>query len=383
MKKWFIHIGTFVALSALAGLIVIVSGIMPIKASSGHWPTTDWLLEFAMSRSVATHSVGIAAPSNLSEPAMVMKGAGHFETGCAACHGSPIWKKPRVAQRLRPIPPELSGKIADWTPEELFYIVKHGVLFTGMPSFPSQERDDEVWAVVAFLLQFPRIDEADYRELVYGKQGVATDEVPHAVIDICARCHGLDGAGRETSAFPRLDGLHADYFIAAMQAYSTGKRRSGIMEPIAGRLSDDEVSEIAAYYSRRRDVASKSEEGGEPVREANEDSRVAIERGELIAQNGLPEQGVGACIACHRADGEQHSADVKEHNPNYAVLNGQFADYLVLQLTLFKQRRRGGSDYAKLMHPVADGLKLDQMQDVSAYYASLPEGTTPAEQSDK
>jgi cytochrome c553 len=221
---------------------------------------------------------------------------------------------------------------------------------------------------VAFLRQLPQIDEAEYRELVFGKQGVATAEVPHAVIDICARCHGIDGEGRETSAFPRLDGLHADYFLAAMQAYSTGKRRSGIMEPIAGRLNDDEVDEVAAYYSRRRDVAAKTEEGGEPVREIDEDARVAIEKGELIAQNGLPEQGVGACIACHRAD-------VEEHNPNYAVLNGQFADYLVLQLTLFKQRQRGGSDYAKLMHSVADGLKLDQMRDVAAYYALLPEDT--------
>jgi len=368
MKRWFIHIGTFVTLSAAAGLFVVVSGIMPIKASSGHWPITEWFLSFAMSRSVSTHSVGIEIPPDLDERARVMKGAGHFETGCAACHGSPIWKKPRVAQRLSPLPPELSTKIAEWTPEELFYIVKHGVLFTGMPAFPSQERDDEVWAVVAFLLQLPQIDEADYRELVFGKETVASDEVPRAVIDNCARCHGIDGRGRGTSAFPRLDGLHADYFIAAMEAYSTGKRRSGIMEPIAGRVSDDEVSEIAAFYSRRRDITGPPADGGEADRQANKHALGAIQRGELIAQDGLPEQGVGACIACHRSK-------VDDHNPNYPVLQSQFADYLVLQLMLFQQRQRGGSDYAKLMHPVADGLKLEQMQDVAAYYASLREGT--------
>lgn len=368
MKSWFIHIGTFVMLAAVAGVLVIVSGAVPIKASSGHWPITKWVLEFSMSRSVATHSMGIQAPPNLSDEAMVMKGAGHYEFGCAVCHGSPDWTRPRVAQQLRPIPPALPTKIADWKPEELFYIVKHGILFTGMPAFPSQKRDDEVWAVVAFLLQFPWIDEAGYLELVDGNNAVSMDDVPHAVIDSCARCHGIDGRGRDTSAFPRLAGLHADYFVAAMQAYSTGERHSGIMEPIAARLNDDDFHEIADFYSRRHDAARTPAEGNDAASSVNAETQAAFRRGEIIAQNGLPEQGVGACIACHRLNRD-------EHNPNYPVLNGQFAEYLVLQLNLFKQRHRGGSEYAHLMHPVADGLKLEQMQDVAVYYASFG-GTT-------
>ena len=142
------------------------------------------------------------------------------------------------------------------------------------------------------------------------------------------------------------------------------------MEPIAGRVSDDEIREIAAYYSRRRDGTATPAEGGEADRQADNDSLGAIQRGALIAQDGLPEPGVGACIACHQSN-------VDEHNPNYPVLQGQFADYLVLQLMLFQQRHRGGSEYAKLMHPVADGLTLEQMQDVAAYYASLQEGEKP------
>ncbi|MEX0819577.1 MAG: c-type cytochrome [Pirellulaceae bacterium] len=368
MKSWFIHIGTFVMLAAVAGVVVMVSGAVPIKASSGHWPITKWVLEFSMSRSVSTHSMGIQAPPNLGDEAMVMKGAGHYESGCAPCHGSPNWTKPRVAQRLTPVPPALPAKITNWKPEELFYIVKHGVLFTGMPAFPSQKRDDEVWGVVAFLLQFPQLDRARYRELVDGTEAVPKADVPLAVLKSCAGCHGIAGQGRETSAFPRLGGLHVEYFVAAMQAYSTGKRHSGIMEPISGRLSDDEIREIADFYTRRRDAARTPAEGDDLASAANEDKLAAIRRGETIAQSGLPEQEVGACIACH-------SAIRDEHNPNYPVLNGQFADYLVLQLSLFKQRHRGGSEYAELMHPIADGLKLEQMQNVAAYYASL-EGNT-------
>jgi cytochrome c553 len=57
-------------------------------------------------------------------------------------------------------------------------------------------------------------------------------------------------------------------------------------------------------------------------------------------------------------------------NPAYPLLEGQYADYLVLQLELFAERRRGGSPYAPLMHHVVDRLDEQQMRDVAAFYAS-------------
>jgi cytochrome c553 len=53
---------------------------------------------------------------------------------------------------------------------------------------------------------------------------------------------------------------------------------------------------------------------------------------------------------------------------------GQYADYFVLQLQLFKAQQRGGSDYAHIMRRVAAGLSLAQMRDVACYYASLTPG---------
>ena len=54
------------------------------------------------------------------------------------------------------------------------------------------------------------------------------------------------------------------------------------------------------------------------------------------------------------------------------MLAGQYPDYLVLQLELFKGGQRGGSAYAHLMKPVATRLTPEQMRDVALYYASLP-----------
>src|SRR5690606_30483543 len=149
-RWWLVRVGLALPLLALAGFLVAASGIIPIKASSGHWAITEWFLEFSMSRSVATHSLGIKTPP-LDDPALILKGAGHYENGCMPCHGSPALPYPRVAWSMTPPPPNLTRSISEWKPKELFYIVKHGVKFTGMPAWPSQVRDDEVWAMVAFL----------------------------------------------------------------------------------------------------------------------------------------------------------------------------------------------------------------------------------------
>ncbi|QEG33372.1 c-type cytochrome [Bythopirellula goksoeyrii] len=361
MKRWLIPIGVFVTGAIVLGLLVMASGIIPIKASTGHWAITKRFLTFAMARSISTHSVGIEAPENLDEPALVMKGAGHFELGCAFCHGSPVWQKPRVAQQLSPTPPNLNAAASNWSPEELFYLVKHGINFTGMPAFPSQQRDDEVWSVVAFLLKLPEIEPVDYRALVSSDLSKATSTTPLAIVETCANCHGLDGTGRGTGAFPRLAGMSEPYLVATLQAYQRGARHSGIMEPIAARLNQVQIKEIASHYSQQEPFAIPKV--SEPDVSGKHASQAAVVRGKRIAQEGIPEQEVGACIACHKLDRA-------EQNPNYPALKGQVADYLVLQLQLFQQRNRGGTEYAELMHPMSDNLKLDQMRDVAEYYAS-------------
>jgi cytochrome c553 len=56
----------------------------------------------------------------------------------------------------------------------------------------------------------------------------------------------------------------------------------------------------------------------------------------------------------------------------YPHLAGQYAEYLALQLRLFKDDRRGGTPYAHIMRMVAGRLTPAQMRAVAAYYASLP-----------
>jgi mono/diheme cytochrome c family protein len=166
-------------------------------------------LHFTMRRSVATNSLGADVPP-LDHLDLVLKGAMHYETGCRSCHGSPGRPLPRIPQQMTPHPPELPPRIGELKARELFYVVKHGVKFTGMPAWPTQKRDDEIWAVVAFLQKMPELDDAAYRRLVHGPPPPSapietlggTTQLPHALTQSCARCHGHDGLGRGSGAFP-------------------------------------------------------------------------------------------------------------------------------------------------------------------------------------
>lgn len=367
-KRRLVPIAVFLGSLALLGAFLVLSGIIPLKASSGHWAVTRGFLNFAMRRSVVTHSIGIEAPP-LDDPALVLRGAGHYETACRPCHGAPGFRRPVIAQEMTPHPPYLPPVIPQWTPEQLFYIVKYGVKFTGMPAWPALEREDEVWSVVAFLRALPEMSPEAYRRLARNEAGEAPgaeapvygllgpEEVPAAVETSCARCHGADGLGRGVGAFPRLAGQRPAYLFAALRAYARGERNSGIMEPIAAGLSVDEMRALARYYSRLEVPVP-------PPAALPAEVRASIARGEAIAHRGLAGEGVPSCADCHGP------GDLLR-NPFYPDLAGQYANYLVSQLELFKQEARGGSVYAHLMHPTADRLTPEQMRDVAQYYASL------------
>lgn len=367
MKRWLVRAAVIGTALALLGFVVAASGVIPIKASSGHWAVTEWLLRFGMKRSVALHSLTVEVPDNLADPALVAKGAGHYEIGCRSCHGEPGLPLPRIASRMLPMPPELGPRIRESDPKKLFYVVKHGLKFTGMPAWPSPQRDDEVWAMVAFLLQYPQLDAATYRRLagrdeaaiVPGAELALGSRAPQAV-QSCVRCHGQDGRGRGNDTLPRLAGQRAEYLERALEAYVAGRRHSGMMEPVATGLTREAAGELARYYA---DLPAVTEKRGAAAKSVAGDE-TAIERGRLIATEGLRDQRVPACLECH-------GPSARRGKPAYPLLAGQPAKYLESQLTLFRENRRGGSDHAHLMQPIASRLKPQQAQDVARYFASL------------
>lgn len=340
----------------LGALLVAWSGLYSVAASRGHWAAVEWILEFGMRSSVRTHALGIDAP-NLDDPDLIRLGAGHFHSGCAYCHGAPGRPVSPVALHMLPPPPKLTKSAHHWSSQELFWIVKNGLKYTGMPAWTASDRDDEVWAVVAFLERLPSLDAQQYRALALGPlaphapsgQAIALAQATPDAVHACARCHGLENEAPASDLAPTLHGQRPEFLVNALRAYAKGVRHSGIMQPVASDLDEETIVQIADYYAQLPPPA--------PI---EPEDRGLAEEGRAIALEGLLASSVPPCAVCHGADAL----------PTYPRLAGQRAAYMVNQLGLWKRGLRTQTDADAIMAPIARRLSDRQIAAVSAYFAS-------------
>jgi cytochrome c553 len=68
----------------------------------------------------------------------------------------------------------------------------------------------------------------------------------------CEGCHGIPDyrtAYPDVYSVPKLGGQSAGYIVKALQDYKSGSRKNTTMRAIAARLTDEDISDLAAYYS--------------------------------------------------------------------------------------------------------------------------------------
>lgn len=333
-----------IALASLAavGLLVAWAGIVDIGASSGHWRITSLALHWAMQNSTRTYALfEPEPPADLDAAHRARRAAGHYESDCAFCHGSPLGPPMAVAGQMTPSPPGLAGAAAKWTPRELARIVRHGIKYTAMPAWIAPHRDDEVWSMVAFLRAAPEMSAEDYSAMTHAP---ALPDDP--VLQRCATCHGSDG-GSASGAFPVIGGQSGTYLVETLQAFADGARHSGFMQSAVEGLSRAELERLARHYAARPGLSQSGPPGsGEGAR---------------IARFGLPEVDVPACESCHGPS--------ERRNPAYPRLAGQDARYIADQLRLMKEGARGGSGYGHVMERIAQRLPEWAIEPVARHYA--------------
>jgi len=69
---------------------------------------------------------------------------------------------------------------------------------------------------------------------------------------VCAACHGADGAKPTAPDQPILAGQYNDYLVKALQDYKSGKRANPIMKAFAAPLSRQEMEDLAAWFSSQK-----------------------------------------------------------------------------------------------------------------------------------
>lgn len=139
-----------------------------------------------------------------------------------------------------------------------------------------------------------------------------------AKIAMCLGCHNIPGyqaSFPEVHRVPMIAGQTASYIEAALAAYKTGERKHPTMRSIADQLSEQDVKDIAAYYSKL---------GGEPTAPEKVSREPSPQVAALLQK--------AACVSCHGANFSKPIA------PSYPKIAGQHKDYLFVALKAYKQQ---------------------------------------------
>lgn len=68
-----------------------------------------------------------------------------------------------MGKGLNPDPPALRHVAREFTHEEVYWIIKHGIKMTGMPALAPTHSEEEILALTAFVEHLPQLSEAGYR----------------------------------------------------------------------------------------------------------------------------------------------------------------------------------------------------------------------------
>lgn len=165
MKKVIIAILSISAVALIGVLVVIYSGWIDTSATTEHSRAGEWLLETVKEQSAERRAAEIEVP-DLGGRAALVRGAGSFQAMCATCHGAPGHERSEMGSGLNPLPPSPEDIAQRWSPAEIFWITKNGIRMTGMPAWGETHTDEELWEIVAFILEVEQTTPEEYAAMV-------------------------------------------------------------------------------------------------------------------------------------------------------------------------------------------------------------------------
>jgi cytochrome c553 len=164
----------------------------------------------------------------------------------------------------------------------------------------------------------------------------------------CGACHGADG-NSAAPTFPRLAGQNAKYIFKQLSDFKAGRRVNGTMNGMAAPLSEQDMADVAAYFS--------SQKGGVDLAKP-----AVVPAGERTYRGGNAKVGLAACSGCHGPAGKGNEFAGFPH------LGGQHADYVKAQLKAFRAAGRGDlvTDDQKRVNDGAKAGEQGPMQMIAA-----------------
>lgn len=173
----------------------------------------------------------------------------------------------------------------------------------------------------------------------------------------CGACHGVDG-NSAVATYPKLAGQNESYIVRQLGQFKSGKRMNPIMMPMSSTLSDQDMHDVAAYFSGKQATPGQTDDA-------------YVKRGQQLFRAGDAKLGVPACMSCHGPSGRGMAGAA------YPQLSGQWADYVSAKLNEWRSGTTwGDDDHAKIMPDIAKRLSDEDIAALASYVQGLHEVQT-------
>ena len=168
---------------------------------------------------------------------------------------------------------------------------------------------------------------------------------------VCGACHGPDGNSMAPN-FPKLAGQGDRYLLNQLHEIKDGKRQVLEMTGLLTNLNDQDLADIAAYYSSQKNSVGAADPA-------------LVAQGEALFRGGNLEKGMPACTGCHSPDGQGNAAAGFPH------LGGQHASYIEKQLTDFREGDRTNDGDSMIMRGIAAKMSNKDIKALASYIQGL------------
>jgi len=146
----------------VAGYLLLVGGRVPANADAIPGRLETWIAGTSLDATLAREAPKEANPVPVSD-ANLIEGINLYAQHCAVCHGTAAGDSAAsaVSKGLYPRPPQLATDGVEDDAEGIsFWKIKHGIRWTGMPSWGSSLTDQQIWTLALFLKHMNKLPPA-------------------------------------------------------------------------------------------------------------------------------------------------------------------------------------------------------------------------------
>src|SRR5215470_19811494 len=175
MRAFILGIIFTIFVAFAVGLGIAEFGLMPTNAD-----TTPSAFETKMASNALDAAMERAAP-RVNNPVAptdenLIAGMKIYTMNCSVCHGTLDYKPSALEHSLYPPPPQLILDPLDDPEWHIFYSIRTGVRYAGMPAWSKALSEQDMWKVTGFL---SRVDKLPPAPMQYWKNAFGTAPQPH------------------------------------------------------------------------------------------------------------------------------------------------------------------------------------------------------------